>query len=113
MLHREEGAAIEFTDFVDSDYVGMIQFGGGLSFALETRPAVSVLAEMRGKKLERDLAIKFGVLGKVDLAHPTGTDLLDDPVVIDDHTLGEHRHYFCFVVVGFAVHYCLPSRRQM
>ena len=59
------------------------------------------LVEVGGKELECNLAIEFDVLGEVDLTHPAGADLLDDPVVVDDCTFSEHGHCVGLVVVRF------------
>jgi hypothetical protein len=68
---------------MDRDYVGMVQFCRRLRFALEPGATVGILTQVKGKKLEGDLAVEFGILSQVDLTHPAGADLLDDPIVPD------------------------------
>ena len=74
---------MEFADFIDGDDIGMIELGGRLRFSGESRPAIGILTKMKRKKLERDFAVELGVLGEIHLTHPTGPDLLDDPVMPD------------------------------
>jgi hypothetical protein len=71
------------SNFVNGNNIGVTKLGRRLRFALEPGATVGILAQMRGKKLERNFPIEFGVLSKVDLTHPTGTDLLNDPVMPD------------------------------
>ena len=53
--------------------------GNGL--ALDRVVEIGILTEMQWQELERDFAVKLRVLRQVHLTHPTGADLLDDPVV--------------------------------
>ena len=50
--------------------------------------AIVVLTEVRRQEFERDFPAESGILGEVYLAHPTGADLLDDPVVRDHSAVG-------------------------
>jgi hypothetical protein len=83
MLHGEVGAIAELAYFVDRNYVGMGKFGCCLSFAFEARPTGRIMAKMSRKKLESDFAMEFRILCEEYITHAAGTDLLDDPVVVD------------------------------
>jgi hypothetical protein len=50
-------------------------------FPREPRATVDILGQIRRQDLDRDLAIEAGVLGGVDLPHPTEANRLDDPVM--------------------------------
>ena len=49
--HRDEGASVLFSDFVNGTNVGMIQSGGGFRLALEAFTEFLVGDEMRGEEL--------------------------------------------------------------
>src|SRR4051794_14222618 len=59
----------------------MIQRRRGLRLSNKTSELVSVRAEFVAQKLDRDLPVKLGVLGKVHLAHTACTDLGKNAVV--------------------------------
>ena len=107
MFHGEKGATIEFADFKDRDNIGMAQLGRRLGLTLEPGATVGILTEMGGKELERDFAIELSVFGQVYLAHPAGTDLLDNPVVRDHRAAGQ-RHIGSSIVV-VRLHELIPS----
>jgi hypothetical protein len=66
----------------------MVQLGRRLSLALEPLSTIFILAEMRRKELESDLAVKLRILGQIHLPHTTGTDHLDTPVVRHHRAFG-------------------------
>jgi hypothetical protein len=68
---------------VDGDNVGVVQFRSSLSLAFESSPAVGVLTQVKTEKLKCDFPIEFGVFGKVNFPHATGTNALDDAVIPD------------------------------
>ena len=54
------------------------------SFALEARSVVSVVRQLRRQNLDRYVTTDLRVACAVDLAHPTGAQLIEDFVVADD-----------------------------
>ena len=81
--HRDEELAVPFADVVHRGDVGMVEGAGGLRLAQEAGACVRVLRDRRRQKLERDLAMQALVFGKIDDAHPTGTDGFEDAVMRD------------------------------
>ena len=83
VLQRQECLAIGFVDLVNHRYVGMAQRSRGLGFAVEALASVFVLEQVGGEELEGDVAVKFRVLGLVNVSHFPGAKLLRDLVVTD------------------------------
>jgi hypothetical protein len=48
-------------------------------------------SQLRRKNLESYFSIEFGIFGKIDVAHPTGADLLQDSVVGEGAS--DHRRF--------------------
>jgi len=72
-LHGDEGDAIVFVDVVDRADIGMIERGGGLSFAAEAFEGGRIFGDLVGEKFEGDEALEFGVFGAEDDAHAAAT----------------------------------------
>ena len=70
-------------DGVHGHDVGVVQRGERLRFSREPRSTFGVLGQFRRQDLERNLAVERGVLGQIDIAHPTRADLAQDLVVGD------------------------------
>ena len=49
--------------------------------AIEAFAPVRIARQLAGQDLERDPALQPGVVGEVDLSHPTFANELNDPVV--------------------------------
>ena len=81
--HRDEQLAVPFADVVHRGDVGVVEGAGGLRLAQKAGARVRVLRDRRRQKLERDLAMQALVFGKIDDAHPTGTDGCEDAVMGD------------------------------
>ncbi len=45
------------------------------------------------------MAVEFSILGQIHLTHPTGADLVDDPVVSDKRTCGQTCTEFRIIIV--------------
>ena len=61
--------------------VGMIQRGDGFSFPLKSRQAVGIARHLGRQDFQRHLALELLVFGKIDVAHPAGTDFFEHLVV--------------------------------
>ena len=83
MLHREERTSLKYAYFKHGDDIGVIELSCCLGFAGEPGTAIRVLAKMEWQELQRYFAMELGILGEVDLPHPTGTDALDDAIMPD------------------------------
>lgn len=81
--HRDEGASVVLSNFVNRADVGVVQRGGCFGFAFETFSGFLVRDEMRGQELEGDGAVEGSVLCLVDKAHTALTELVGDAAVTD------------------------------
>jgi hypothetical protein len=79
----------------------MTQLGHHLSFPLEPLAAILILTEMGGKELEGDFTIQLRVLRQIHFSHPTGTNLLDNPVVIDHCSLSQSNERSGLIILVF------------
>jgi hypothetical protein len=66
---------------VEGDEVGVVQRRRGARLALEAGEGVGVGGVAGGEELDRDVAVELGILGEVDLAHPSFADLGDNTIV--------------------------------
>ena len=74
--------------------VNLIGGSYGTRLAMEARD-VALIRRLSEGALDRNATAEAGVFGKEDLAHPTGPNLLDDPVVcntLPDHGWVSHEH---------------------
>ena len=69
--------AVRRTDVEHRHDVGMIQAAGGARFAAEPRHAFRV-GRRPAEDLDRHVAAEAGIMGAIDLAHPSGAEHLDD-----------------------------------
>ena len=77
-FEHQRSHAVSFFEAVDGSDVRMVQGGENLRFTLEPYEAVWVRREGIRQRLERHIAVKFGVVGAVDLAHAALADLGGD-----------------------------------
>jgi hypothetical protein len=82
-LEHERGEAIGFFEAVDRADVRMIERRQDPRFAREAREALGIAREHARQNLDRDVATELRIARAVDLAHPTGTEARDDPVLRD------------------------------
>ena len=82
-LHGNEGLAMLVVNFVNGADVRMIQRGSSFGFALKAGECLRVVGYIVRQELEGDKADQLHILGFVDHAHPTTTELFDDAVVRD------------------------------
>ena len=85
-LHGDEGLAIFLADVVNGANVGMIQRGGGLRFALETREGLRVFGDIFREEFEGDEAVQAGVFRFIDHAHAAPAKFFEDAVMGDSLT---------------------------
>jgi hypothetical protein len=78
MLHNEKHRAGVLADIMEGADVWMRQCRDALRFALEAGPAIGISGHVSWKDFDRDCAIKAGVAGRVDFAHPPGTNKAED-----------------------------------
>ncbi len=87
-LHRQEGAAVLFSDVVDGADIGMIQRRRCFRFALKAGQGLRVAGDVVGQQLQRYKAMQPQVFSFVDDSHSASAELLDDAVVrncLPDH----------------------------
>ena len=90
--HDEKQLAIgRFTDFINRADVGMIE--GRCSAGFVKKPVLfePVVGDVRSQKLEGNAAVKPGVVGPEDNAHPAFTQFLKNPVM--GYGLAQHHLY--------------------
>jgi hypothetical protein len=80
-FHGDEGLAILLADVVNRANVGMVQRGGGLGFALESREGLRVAGDVLRQKFQRNEALEARVFGLVNDTHTSAAKLFDDAVV--------------------------------
>ncbi len=56
-------SAFKFADFVNCNDIRVIKRRSRLGFADETTHSIRVFGKLRRQNLERDLAVKFSILG--------------------------------------------------
>ena len=79
-LHHEPAAITELGELMQRGDVGMIECGERASFAAQSRQTIRVMAKIGMNELQRDVAIKHGVVRAIDLAHAPGAYAADDLV---------------------------------
>ncbi len=82
-LHHEVGPAAMGSDVVDLANIGMVQGRGGARLTVEAGRYGRRFREILGKELDGDVAIKPGIVGTVDLAHPAAAQQFQHLVVGD------------------------------
>ena len=90
-LHRNEGLAFLFADFIDGANVGVVQGGSSLRLALEAGQRLSAAGNIVGQKFERNGTMKLGVRRFINHTHAAPTEFFEDAVMRDNlanHGLG-------------------------
>ena len=80
-LHRDIGAALEFSDLVYGADVGMIERGSGARLALEALESLRVVCEHIRQEFQGHTPAKTQVFGFVDFAHSAGTETPQNSIV--------------------------------
>src|SRR5207302_10704640 len=91
VFHGDEASALALADLVNGANVGMVERGGGASFATEAPQGRGVLGDVVGKEFQGYEPAEREVFGLVDDSHAATAELLDDAVVRDglaDHVVG-------------------------
>ena len=83
-LHDDEHPAGILLDTVNRTDVRMVQCGGGTRLLEKKRFVLLRSVEVRGKKLQSDETVEFGIPGFVDNTHAAFTELFEDSVVGND-----------------------------
>ena len=92
-LHRQEHLPLVNADVVDADDVRVRQLRDRLGLADQSLLAAGLVASpalLRAQHLERDLAVQFGIVSRVNDAHRAGAEALQHQVAPDGRALGEH-----------------------
>src|SRR5438445_13652421 len=95
-LHGDEVHTVALADFMDGGDVRMIERRRGFCFLSEAPHAVLIRGEVSRQNLERNLAVKFGVLCEIDLTHATRTELGNDAIVRQAGAGGQLCHSCSF-----------------
>ena len=75
--HKKVDTALG-ADVVKNADVGMVQAGDGARFTLEALAAHGIAGEMRRQNLDGHGAVKAGVPGAINLAHPARAQRRED-----------------------------------
>src|SRR4030095_11724483 len=74
-LSGNEVDGVCLSDFVDRKDVGMVQTGSSLCFLDEATHALGVRSNLGMENLQSNRAIELGIVGEIDFAHATRTNL--------------------------------------
>src|SRR5579863_663615 len=80
-LHCNIVRAVQVTEFVNSNDVGMIQRRGRLGFALEAAESLRVVRYVVGQEFESNKATEIDVLCFVNNPHPSAAKLFNHAVM--------------------------------
>ena len=80
VLHRDVVGALGLAAVVDRDDVRVREAGGVFRLAAEALDELLVVCVAVVQDLDRDPAPELLVLGQVDVGHPAGAELADNPV---------------------------------
>ncbi len=92
-LHHDKGLTRVLVDVVDRADVRVIQRRRGARLALKAFERLTVVREIAGEELQRDLPAKLHVFTLVDDPHAAATEFLDDAVVRNG--LADHERWLC------------------
>ena len=92
-FHRDEVCLIVVPNLEDLRNIRMAQGRRRLSFANETLHPISVRGDVRGKNLQRDSAIEFGVLRQINFAHSARAEKREDFVMAEARAF-VNGHFF-------------------
>src|SRR5262245_27607916 len=77
----EEVGSLSFSNFMNGEYVGMIQRGCGSGFLNETTQPIWISSECIRQQLQSYLATKPRVIRQIDIAHSSSSKRTDDPIL--------------------------------
>jgi hypothetical protein len=80
------------------DDVGVVQAGGGTSFAEEFVDRVAAGGEVRGKDFQGDIASQGELVGAVDLGQSAKADFTDYGIITDDIARSKKSWYLVDMV---------------
>ena len=84
VLHRDETGSLAVLlatiNFVNRNNIGMIEGGSGAGFLDKPSLAIRIGHSGRRQNLDRDFAPQTRIDGAIDYSHPTGANLLFNPV---------------------------------
>ena len=82
-LHGDEMPPVFLCDFVNGADIRVIQRRSGSCLALKALQRLRIFLHVFGQELERDVAAEVEVLGFVDHAHTSSTELVQDTIMGD------------------------------
>ena len=80
-LHRDIGAALEFSDLIDGADVGMIERGSGARLALEALGSLAVVCEHIRQEFQGHTPAKTQVFGLADFTHSAGAETAQNSIM--------------------------------
>jgi hypothetical protein len=103
-LHDQKRLAAGIVlEAIDSSDMRVIEGGECVRLALKSHEPIGVAGSRSGQELQRDGSGQPGIVGAIDLAHPTGAKQFDDLVRIHPRA-GVDRHrvadYTCLHLPG-------------
>ena len=90
VLHHHILHAMVGPDIVNANDVGIIELGGRHRFALEAALGFRVVAQIEAQQLDRHLAFKDQVIGKINVCHAPLAKGTEDPVPVAKLVSGFH-----------------------
>ncbi len=82
-FHDQAVPAFGGLETVDAGDIRVLQLREGAGFAFEPRESFRILGERGGQDFHGHVPAQLGVVGAVNLAHPSGADAIDDGIVGD------------------------------
>jgi hypothetical protein len=94
------------------DDIGMVQFGRCLCLPGESGADIGAVGKMSRKKFWGYSSIEFGVFSQIHFTHATGSDLIDNPIMVDSRAHSERclRSGSVVITVLGKLSQKLPSR---
>src|SRR5258708_7382890 len=93
-FRRDVMRGIDLADFINRDYVWMIDCRNGPGFLLKPANAIFVTSQFRQQDFQRDLASELHILSQVDGAHSAGTQRRNDFVMTQLCSCGNFHNKF-------------------
>jgi hypothetical protein len=90
-FHHRVGDGAVLAEIVDRDDVRVGQRGDGTRFGFEPSACDRIVRQRVGDDLDRDVALQPRIAGAIHLAHPAGTEQVED-LVRANSTAGLGRH---------------------
>src|SRR5207253_7620269 len=79
-LHRDDGASINFVDFIDGADVRVVQRGRSFGYSLKTTESLPSVGEFLRQELQGGVATELEVFRLVHDTHATPADFVQDAV---------------------------------